>query len=87
MKAVMKAWNALSPAAQEAYAGNGLKPAAVAAKSEDPPTPVKAGENSDLCEAETGQSDSFPVDVRRGWTTVIGGVLKKVADYFVVRPF
>lgn len=80
-QAIATAWNLLPASAKRASpALQELTPSPLPAKT----TRVLTRE---LDEAETGQSDSVAGDQVSGLLARLGGTLKKVASFFLVRPF
>jgi hypothetical protein len=80
-KEILKAWSELSPAERKLTPAHlPFTPSPIPAKTDPIPS-------SDMEEAETGQSESAPVESRPGLLATLGGALKQVAGYFLVRPF
>lgn len=80
-KEVLKAWSQLSPAER--------KPTPARIRFTPPSLPAKteASISSDMEEAETGQSETAHIEGKPGLWARLGGALKQVAGYFLVRPF
>lgn len=80
-KEVLKAWSELSPTERKS------PPARIQFTSPSLPAKTEVFSPSDMEEAETGQSETAQTESRPGLWTRLGGALKQVAGYFLVRPF